>query len=147
MSRSPRRPIVAGFAALICLLACGCGSQTATVAGRVTHLGKPVSGGSVIVYCSDKQIARGVIAVDGRYTIPNVPHGTAGVTIQAPARPPAGMRIQQTLPPSHNGPIPPTGESESAGPPIPLRYTLPEESGLSLVIDRNAVNYDIDLKP
>ena len=148
MRRTPRRLLAAGLTALPLLFLCGCGSRTATVAGRVTHLGKPVSGGSVIVYCSDKQIARGVIAVDGTYSIPNVPYGTAAATVQAPARTPAGLRIQQTLPPAHDGPLPPTaGAGASNGPPIPPRYTLPEESGLTLVIDRAAVHYDIDLKP
>ena len=131
-----------------CLLASGCGSQTATVVGRVTYQGKPVCGGSVIVYCSDKQIARGIIGVDGTYSIPNVPYGPGAVTVQAPARVPAGLRMQQTLPPSSGGPIPPTVEaSEPSRSTIPPRYALPEESGLSVAIDRGQVNYDIDLKP
>lgn len=147
MPHSVRRPLVAGFA-LSLLLACGCGSRTATVAGRVTHLGKPVSGGSVVVYCSDKQIVRGAIAVDGTYSIPNVPLGTAAVTVQSLPRAPVGLQGQQKLPPSVNGPIPPVAaHPDPARAAIPQRYSLPEESGLSVLIDRGAVNYDIDLKP
>lgn len=147
MPRSRRRR-AAGPVALLCLLAAGCGERTATVAGRVTHLGKPVAGGSVIVYCSDKQIARGVIAVDGSYAIPNVPLGTATVTVQALPRVPVGLHGKQVLPPAVNGPAPPAVEAPDptkAG--IPLRYALPEESGLAVVIDRGTVTYDIDLKP
>lgn len=147
MFRSRRRR-AAGLAALLCLLAAGCGARTGTVAGRVTHLGRPVSGGSVVVYCSDKQIARGVLAADGTYTIPNVPHGVAAVTVQALPRVPVGLHEKQALPPMVNGPTPAAVERADptkAG--IPLRYALPEESGLSVVIDRGTVTYDIDLKP
>lgn len=147
MLRSRRRRAV-GLFALACLLTAGCGSQTATVSGKVTHRGKPVSGGSVIVYCSDKQIARGVTATDGTYAIPNVPHGTATVTVQALPRVPVGLQGKQVLPPAVNGPIPPTVEApDPTKTGIPLRYSLPEESGLSVVIDRGTVTYDIDLKP
>lgn len=133
--------------ALSGLLSSGCGSSTATVVGKVTYQGKPVSGGSVIVYCSDKQIARGIIAVDGTYSIPNVPYGSSVVTVQAPAQAPAGLRMQQTLPPSSGGPVPPTVPvNDPARIPIPLRYGVPEESGLSVAIDRASVTYDIDLK-
>jgi hypothetical protein len=143
------RPRAIGFLiVLACLLASGCGSQNATVVGKVTYQGKPVSGGSVIVYCSDKQIARGIIAVDGTYSIPNVPFGSGTVTVEAPARIPVGLRVPQTLPPSSGGPIPSRAEaSDPAQPALPPRYTVPEESGLSVVIDRGVVNYDIDLKP
>jgi hypothetical protein len=142
-----RRSLLVGLILMTGTLA-GCGSRTATVTGRVTYQGKPVSGGSVIVYCSDKQIARGIIGVDGTYSIPNVPYGSSAVTVQAPARVPVGLRVQQTLPPASGGPIPPTVESnDPARLTIPLRYTVPEESGLSVVIDRGLVNYDLDLKP
>jgi hypothetical protein len=30
---------------------------------------------------------------------------------------------------------------------IPSRYGVPEESGLTVVVDRQRVKYDIDLKP
>lgn len=143
-----RRRCLGGPLALACALVAGCGGQTATVSGKVTHLGKPVSGGSVIVYCSDKQIARGVIAPDGTYAIPNVPLGTAAVTVQALPRVPVGLQGKQVLPPAVNGPIPPTVEaSDPTKTNIPQRYAVPEESGLSVVIDRAAVTYDIDLKP
>jgi hypothetical protein len=100
------------------------------------------------VYCSDKQIARGIIGVDGTYSIPNVPYGSSIVTVQAPARVPAGLRMQQNLPASSGGPIPPTITGGDSTPsPIPPRYALPEESGLSVAVDRARVNYDIDLKP
>lgn len=144
----PRSPLSSGLVALCGLVAGGCGPQTATVVGRVTCQGQPVPGGSVIVYCSDKQIARGIIGTDGAYAIPNVPHGAAVVTVQAPVRAPTGLRPQQNLPPSVGGPLPPADEApDPARVRLPPRYALPEESGLTVAIDRERVTYDIDLKP
>jgi hypothetical protein len=146
---SPHRPPAALVVlALACLAAAGCGPNTSTLVGKVTYQGKPVTSGSVLVYCPDKQIARGIIGTDGAYTIPNVPCGRATVTVQSHTRLPSGMSLQQTLPPSSGGPIPPTVEaSDRAWVSIPPRYALPEESGLSVVADRGRVTYDIDLKP
>jgi|SRR5579883_276167 len=133
---------------VLCASGCGSGSDTATVSGKVRFQGKPVAGGSVIVYCSDKQLARGIIGADGTYSIPNVPFGTSIVTVQAHTRLPAGLRLQQNLPPSSGGPIPPTVDvNDTARVVVPQRYSLPEESGLSVVVDRGQVTYDIDLKP
>jgi hypothetical protein len=145
-----RRPFlgIGCFIALAGLSASGCDSNTSTLVGKVTYQGKPVVGGSVIVYCPDRQIVRSIIGTDGTYSIPNVPSGQAIVTVQAPARVPAGLRMKQSLPPSSGGPIPPTVEAnDTARVLIPQRYALPEESGLSVVVDRGQVTYDIDLKP
>jgi hypothetical protein len=144
-----------GFALLVCattvlaLTASGCGHGSAEVSGTVTYAGQPVTGGSVILYCSDGQIFCGNIAPDGTYSIPNVPHCSAVVTIQAPVRLPTGLRQKQNLPPSVDGPIPPTLEVSADNPSvyIPPRYGMPEESGLSVVVDCKRVTYDIDLKP
>src|SRR5438128_1084062 len=116
MSRPPRSllalPCVAGFALV---LAPGCGSKTATVEGLVTIQGKPVADGSVVFYCADKQIVRGLIGSDGRYSIPNVPCGQAIVTVQSLPRVPPGLKLQQNLPPAKDGPtLPRTAEPISA---------------------------------
>ncbi|MBM3983864.1 MAG: carboxypeptidase regulatory-like domain-containing protein [Planctomycetes bacterium] len=137
------------WVAVFAALAGGCGGpETATVSGRVTFRGKPVTSGSVIVYCSDKQIVRGNIGSDGTYTIPNVPRGALAVTVQSHARVPAGMRLQQNLPPATGGPIPPTVSADDpACVALPPRYAVPEESGLSVQVERGLVTFDIDLKP
>lgn len=136
------------FSLLTLLVLTGCGSGSAVVSGTVTYRGKPVPGGSVILYCSDKQIVRGTIGPDGRYTIPNVPAGSAVVTVQTHARVPAGLKLRQNLPPSVDSPTPPAAATSADGAVlIPPRYALPEESGLVVVIDRGQVAYDIDLKP
>ena len=145
-----RRPVhgISCLIAVTALLTSGCGSNTSTVVGKVTYQGKPAAGGSVILYCPDKQIVRGIIGQDGTYSIPNVPCGQAIVTVQSPARAPAGLRMQQSLPPSSGGPAPPIVAAHDTGTVlIPQRYGLPEESGLSVVVDRGQVTYDLDLKP
>ncbi len=150
MPPSRRRPAAPGpLVALLTLLAAGCGPATTTVTGTVTYRGQPVTGGSVILYCEDRQIARGIIGVDGRYEIPNVPCGTAAVTVQSHPRQPEGLRLPQQLPPSVDGPVPPSGPPAGPGPAvvIPPRYALPEESGLSVTVGRDRLTYDIDLKP
>jgi hypothetical protein len=134
--------------ALGCLLAAGCGSKTATVAGQVAYRGKPVTGGSVVFYCPDKQIVRGLIGTDGRYSIPNVPTGAAVVTVQAHAKVPEGFQLKQRLPKSNGGPVPLTAEpGDTLKMALPARYALPEESGLTVTVDSRNVTYDIDLKP
>ena len=144
-----RKSLVAaiGLTSFLLLCATGCGSSSATVDGTVTFQGKPVKSGSVILYCEDKQIVRGLI-VDGQYSIPNVPCGNATVTVQAHARVPSGLRLDQQLPPIVNGPMPsPIENSGSAALSIPPRYSHPEESGLTIVIDSSHITYGIDLKP
>jgi hypothetical protein len=142
------RSVTFVWVAAAALFAGGCGKPTATVSGRVTCNGKPLTGGSVILYCADKQIVHGIIGPDGRYTIPNVPRGSAVVTVRAHPRTPAGLQIKQSMPPVTNGPKAPTdGSGELPPTPIPPRYALSEESGLSLVVDRDQLAHDIDLKP
>ena len=144
----PRRSaatVFAGFA----LAAAGCGGGTATVAGTVTFRGQPVPGGSVVLYCADKQIVRGLIGPDGAYSIPNVPLGAATVTVQTHARVPDGLRLKQNLPPAQDGPVPPEAAPRPADKAmaIPPRYALPEESGLSVVVGREPMTFDIPLRP
>jgi hypothetical protein len=126
----------------------GCDPSTATVSGLVTLRGKPAADGSVVFYCADKQIVRGLIGADGRYSIPNVPFGKTVVTVQSHPRVPPGLKMQQNLPPAKYGPVlpPSTGDPARPGVTIPARYALPEESGLSVVVDRTQLTYDIELK-
>ena len=151
-------PSIRFFAAscvvVVILLATGCGADTTTVTGTVTYQNKPVTSGSVLIYCPDKQIVRGNLGPDGTYSIPNVPYGQAVVTVQAQPKSPMGLRTPQHLPPFSTGtPIPPSIESSRSdaqatrGVVIPPRYALPEESGLSVLIDRKHVLFNIDLKP
>ena len=144
LGRPAAATLFAGFAVALS----GCGDGTGSVAGTVTFRGKPVPGGSVVLYCADKQIVRGLIGPDGRYDIPNVPAGAAAVTVQAHARVPDGLRIKQHLPPAHDGPTPPdAAPATDKVAALPPRYSLPEESGLSVVVGRGPTTFDIHLSP
>jgi hypothetical protein len=131
---------------VVALALTGCGPGTAEVAGTVTYEGRPVPSGSVVLYCADGQIVRGNVH-DGRYAIPNVPRGAARVVVQGPQRVPTGLRLNQQLPKANGGPIPPTGaEAEPERiVPIPRRYGVPEESGLTLTVDGESQTFDIHL--
>ena len=141
-----RRSFIAALFAAA--LAGCCGSDTTTLSGVVTLNGRPVSGGSVVMYCSDKQIVRGLIDADGRYSIPNVPFGSATITVQSHTFVPAGMQVPQKLPPvSADSPLPPdrAGEGAKRVIPIPPRYSHPEESGLSVNVQSHPATHDIHL--
>jgi hypothetical protein len=148
MTRRHRFAALSLLAALACPLAGGCGVRTTTVTGRVTYRGQPVANGSVILYCADKQIVRGNLGAGGAFAIPNVPPGVATVTVQTHARVPAGLQIAQDPPPSSGGPVLPTpGQRDPEQLPIPPRYALPDESGLTVSVGNGPVTFDIDLKP
>jgi hypothetical protein len=143
------RNSVATIAAFSLIFATGCGAKTTAINGTVTYQGRHLTGGSVIVYCQNQQIVRGIIDSEGHYTIPNVPTGTAMVTVHSHTPIPAGFQLRQTLPPVNNGPISPSVDASKPGDAviIPERYTVPEESGLALNVDRNNLEFNIDLKP
>lgn len=135
--------------AAACVVLSGCQPSLATVEGQVRYQGQPLPGGSIIFYCADGQIVRGLIAPDGRYQVVNVPYGTARVAIQAHRAQPEGLRLPQKLPPVKNGPISPAGlpPNDPRVVPLPARYAYPEESGLSLLVDRPGVIWDWELSP
>ncbi|MBX9582829.1 MAG: hypothetical protein K2X87_21185 [Gemmataceae bacterium] len=145
LGRAAAVTLAAGFAFALS----GCGGGTATVGGTVTYRGRPVPGGSVVLYCGDKQIVRGLIGPDGTYSIPNVPRGQAVATVQTHARVPDGLRFKQTLPPVRDGPVPPEAAPRGADKAmaIPPRYALPEESGLAVVVGPGPMTFDIPLSP
>ncbi len=126
----------------------GCGQATSTVSGTVRFQGRPLSGGSVILYCDDQQMVRGLIGPGGRYSIPNVPRGAARVTVKAQTHLPEAFRVAGNLPPVEDGPQAPTPSPRSDRTPnIPHRYGLPEESGLAVTVAQATVEHDIDLHP
>src|SRR5438045_892164 len=60
--------------------ACGCGG-TATVSGKVSYQGRPVTYGSVIFLGDDNKARSGVIEPDGSYTVEKVFPGEALVGV------------------------------------------------------------------
>jgi hypothetical protein len=144
------RATITAFAAVVLIgFATGCSQKPCSVSGRVTYQGRPVSSGSIVFYCANDQIVRGVIDTDGAYTIPNVPRGMVRVTVKAHSRAPEGFRKRLATPPMINGPV--TPDTQQFGKeqvrPIPARYGVPGESGLLFKAERATTEFDIDLVP
>ncbi len=142
---SRRLPLIV-FALLLTGSGVGCGRSLSTVSGRVSLQDQPVAEGSVVLYCEDQQIVRGLIGPDGAYSIPNVPRGDVRVTVVPPVRMPDGFGKKYETPPVIDGPIIPAASPDKRGPlAIPPRYGIPEESGLSLKVVRDSIEFDIRL--
>lgn len=143
-----RSLIYASCMLAILLMLSGCNRGTCTLAGHVTFQNKPLTNGSVILFCENQQIVRGVIANDGSYSIPNVPRGLVRVTVTPVIRLPEGYQKKYDLPPVINGPVIPQFGSSDKGQkltPIPDRYSVPEESGIAVKVDQPVTAFDIHL--
>src|SRR5207247_3784832 len=76
---------------LVAVAVAGCDRSSATVRGKVTYQGTPLTMGSVILLSEDgKTSARGAIQPDGTYEVTNVPKGKVKVGVSNP--PPQGAR-------------------------------------------------------
>ncbi len=149
--------IPAGVLGLL-VLATGCSSH-ATISGKVTYLGKPLTGGIVLFVSADgKGTGRATIGSDGSYKIEKMPLGLAKIAVdtqsaQRPASggkgPPAGMKPPPgtKLPDAaKNSGIYGSGAREGNAEPIPENYADPEKSGLTYTVKSGSQPYDIELK-
>jgi hypothetical protein len=136
-----------GILSIFCFAAAGCSAPVATVEGQVRLGGQPLPGGSIILFCEDGQIVRGMIDQQGHYQVVNVPYGTARVAIQVHRPQPEGLYLSQQLPPVIEGPVAPgrLPPNPSRFVSLPPRYSIPEESGLSVQVGRKMVHCDWDL--
>lgn len=72
------------LAGAVCLVACGCGDGTATVTGRITFNGEPVSRGSITLVPTDgKGQPAGANVENGSYSMKGVAPGEKTVQIMA----------------------------------------------------------------
>jgi hypothetical protein len=123
-------------------MAGGCGGGPATVTGKVTYRGRPVTRGAVVFLSADKTARSGVIQPDGSYTVANVPRGMTriGVVSRDPATGRGAWRKRRSRPPGT--PLPAT----PGWFPLPSGFETPETSGLSCTVAGGRFHYDIDLK-
>lgn len=141
-----RRAGIAALFAAVALVASGCQPTTHTVSGCVTFCGKPVTGGSVVLFGDGDRVYTGLISPDGRYSIPNVPVGEMRVTVRTHTTAPVGFRVGRPQPSAVNGPAGAAGgPPPPAIPNIPERYSVPEESGLTLTVGGTTDTFDIPL--
>jgi hypothetical protein len=110
------------FLAALMLTAAGCGSSQATVSGKVTLQGKPVTSGMVVFVGANNQIATGKLDGEGHYEAPRVPMGNLKVAVQTYSR----------------------GDQAKAA--VPQKYADPESSGLTCEVNQPQQEYNIDIK-
>jgi hypothetical protein len=139
------------FAAPLAVLAAGvtgCGRPADSVTGKVTFRDSLLHNGAVILYCEDQQIIHGLIGPDGTYAIPNVSRGRVRVAVRVPSQTKEVWHQRAKLPPAVNGPVfparGPAGKSVPM-PIVPVRYELPEESGLTVTVNGGVTVFDINL--
>jgi hypothetical protein len=152
MSRYRYLVLFSCLAAAALLAGCGKGRPaTAAVSGTVTIRGRPVTAGTVLFVAADgTQSASAELSPEGTYTMPAAPVGPVRVAVQT-----ATFRYRRVVP---AGLKPPPGVNASspqyrpvdrrAGTvyvPIPARYESPDQSGLSLTVERGQQTLDIAL--
>jgi hypothetical protein len=142
------------FAPLVLLVVLsGCGSGTATVNGKVTYRGRPVTSGSVIVVNADGTAESGVIQPDGTYSVEGVKRGWVKVGVFSPD--PAHARSilmadenRAKMASRKTTKKAPRTSKIQAGGWFPLPHNLgdPESSGLGCDVAESHVHYDLDMK-
>jgi hypothetical protein len=124
----------------------GC-DKTATVTGKVTYQGRPVTYGSVIFLNADKTARSGAIAADGSYRVERVLPGTVKIAIisRDPAKGRSANRGHKPVQPETNAGASPT-MSVASWFPLPSRFESPASSPLGCNVPSGQFNHDIDLK-
>jgi hypothetical protein len=146
---SPSPWLRAAFVAALLLVLGGCGGGKANVTGKVTHQGKTVLWGTVIMQGPDGIPMTGTIQPDGTYIVQGVASGK--VLIGVVSRDPgvlAGSKSPRLVDKGErNGagvsPAPVIARSQWFQ--LPQKYEDPLQSGLNAKIGSGSVNYDITL--
>ena len=127
---------------ILLAVAGGC-NRTATVTGKVTYQGRPVTYGSVIFQSADKTARAGVIAADGSYRVESVLPGKATIALisRNPAKGRSVVRVGKPAPTGASPSAPATGWF-----PLPARFESPASSGLSCEVAPGPSSHDIELK-
>jgi hypothetical protein len=127
------------------LVAIGCagGDKPASVSGKVTYNGKPVTSGTVVLIGEGKNSDPGAVQADGTYAIARAPLGRVKVAFDNP--PPVQSR--PASPAQKNDPEFQEQAQEAARyVKTPEKYKDPDQSGLSFELRRGKNTCDIDLK-
>lgn len=153
-----QRPLMAFFLIVLCVTVpclAGCGKKRATVKGKVTFMGKPVTAGNVSFVGEGERVGSGNIHSDGTYTVKNAPVGETTVTVQTPPRPRGPMAMNKAkrpagVPAMPKEMLPPDYEENKnvpSGPPVPEKYNKVDSSTIKYTVKPGVQEYDIDLKP
>lgn len=123
---------------LLVLAGVGCGKR-GEVSGIVRYGGRPLPDGTVVLLASNGQAYRCSIGPDGRFTIPEVPHGKAQLAVASFVDGPHSGERARSIGTSRVGPQATTNSR------IPMRYSDLTQSGLTATITANTT-LDLDLK-
>ena len=133
----------------LCALIAGCAKETGDISGKVTYRGKHLEFGSVNVIDVHDQPHAAEIQSDGTYSIQKVPLGPARVCVTA-VDPKVQEEIKRILTasktPGPDGKMPPKPYIDPKKLHlIPEKYNSPENSGLTLEVQKGSTTYDIPL--
>lgn len=81
---TPLRSAALWLAVTAAAAATGCGGSATTVTGKVSHKGKPVVTGTVILVDGAGQYHQGTITPTGTYTVADVPVGKVKIAVTSP---------------------------------------------------------------
>jgi hypothetical protein len=128
---------------LLILAAAGCGPPTATVTGKVTLKGAPVTAGAVTFHGENKFVQSAVIDANGAYNISNAPVGPVKVSVASakPRAAPPGGKAATAKHPGDKG-----GAAAVAAVPIPDKYKDPNQSGLNFELKAGEQVIDLPLE-
>jgi len=155
------RPRGLGLLAVCCalLFLAGCGKGTGKITGTVTHQGKPLPAGGVLISPADgKGTVSATIKKDGTYEANGVPTGPAKVAVIAikpPPPVPGMMGSGSGMRPGGGGPgkLPPGVKAEdynaaidpSIYVKIDPKYEDPEKSGFTLTVKSGSQTFNIEI--
>jgi hypothetical protein len=129
------------------LAAVGCGEGSASVSGKVTLNGQPLTGGAITFHAAGGRAEGSWIDPEGNYAIARAPVGQVKVTVVAtqtrePPKTPRKREVPQH-PESQGGGGAPAGKPSA----IPPKYKDPEKSPLTYTLSRGSQVINIDLQP
>jgi hypothetical protein len=129
---------------ILIAVATGCGGNTATVSGKVTYHGRPVTSGSVIVLNDDGTAKPWVILPDSSYTVAGVKRGHVKFGVYSPDPSRARSILTKRDPAKRRN----AGARVASPGWFPLPKTLgdPDKSGLECDVLASSVHHDLDLK-
>jgi hypothetical protein len=135
---------------LLAIILSGCGKSTTTVTGVVTYLDKPLVYGSVTLISPEGLTYQGQIQPDGKFVVETVPAGIFRVSVVSidRMRPNANRDMSKDKLPAEVLPKAKIRKKSVSLPgwfPIPEKYSKLDESGLSVTVGREPVQFDIQL--
>ena len=122
-------------------LGCG-GAPTGTVTGTVTYQGAKVPSAKVTFFGPNNELVSASTDSEGRYNASDVPLGEVRVAVITSRPRPSAEQVARNPLLKQKGYVP-SGEKTVT---VPLRYSDPAKSNLSLTVNRGSQPFDIDLR-